>query len=311
MAQLAEEAVVRAIDVVLKPNDEIAQQAKKFDEAIDLLEIEIDGLAIELLARAPVRREVEEIIMVMKLARELERVGDEATTILRRALDLHENVGPSPSVDIPQMTRIPLRMLKDAIQAFSKRDADLARSVIPWDADVDARNKQLHRELASYMVEKPSTITRCLNLMVVSKSLERIADHATNIAEEVVYICEGQDIRHTGYGKARPAAPKRGGEGPAQIRIGPLLIDVPGHMATVEDRPIDLTPIEFKLLVVLAQRRGRIQTRDQLLEDVWEYERSVDTRTVDTHVGRLRRKLRAAAKHLQTMRGFGYRFGEM
>jgi phosphate transport system protein len=88
--------------------------------------------------------------------------------------------------------------LREALDAFVARDPSRARRVIPRDKQVDALNKQLHRELASYMVETPATITRCLNLMVISKSLERIADHATNIAEEVVYLYEGRDIRHTG-----------------------------------------------------------------------------------------------------------------
>jgi phosphate transport system protein len=89
-------------------------------------------------------------------------------------------------------------MLKDSLDAFVNRDTAKARAVIPRDAEVDSLNKQLHRELAQHMAEQPPTITRCLNLMVVAKSLERIADHATNIAEEVVYLCEGHDIRHSG-----------------------------------------------------------------------------------------------------------------
>src|SRR5437762_14276436 len=102
-------------------------------------------------------------------------------------------------------------MMADALDAFVKRKSEKARAVIPRDEEVDLLNKELHRELASYMVERPATITRCLNLMVISKSLERIADHATNVAEEVVYLYEAKDIRHTGKG----AAPGSGlGAGP-------------------------------------------------------------------------------------------------
>lgn len=311
MGQLAQDAVVRAIDIVIQPNEQIAQQAKKLDEAIDLLEVQVDELAVELLAKAPVRREVQEIVAAMKLARELERVGDESTTILRRALNLGKESGPQPEVDVSLLTRTPLQMLKDAIDAFKHRDTEKARAVIPRDAEVDSRNKQLHRELASYMVERPATITRCLNLMVISKSLERIADHATNIAEAVVHLCEGHDIRHSGKGKARPVLPSSAlRDEPAQIRVGSLLLDVAGHTALVADKPIELTAIEFKLLLVLARRRGRVQTREQLLQDVWDYERLVDTRTVDTHMVRLRKKLGSAAKYLQTLRGFGYRLAD-
>jgi len=134
----------------------------------------------------------------MKISHDLERVGDEATTIARRALELSKEPQLKPYVDIPRMAGIGLQMLKDALDAFVNRAPDRARAIIPRDKEVDAINKQLHRELASYMIEKPTTITRALNLMVISKSLERIADHATNIAEEVVYIYEARDIRHSG-----------------------------------------------------------------------------------------------------------------
>ena len=96
------------------------------------------------------------------------------------------------------MAKMALEMLGDALDAFVHRNPEKARAVIPRDKEVDLTNKQLHRELSSYMVEKPTTITRCLTLMVISKSLERIADHATNVAEEVVYFYEAKDIRHTG-----------------------------------------------------------------------------------------------------------------
>jgi phosphate transport system protein len=95
-------------------------------------------------------------------------------------------------------------MLSDALDAFVNRNTEKARAVIPRDKEVDLINKQLHRELASYMIEKPTTITRCLALMTISKRLERIADHATNLAEEVVYLYEARDIRHTGKGETTP-----------------------------------------------------------------------------------------------------------
>ena len=108
------------------------------------------------------------------------------------------------TLDIPRMANLALEMLKGALDAFVNRDPVAARAVIPRDKEVDALNKQIHRELAQHMMRDPETISRCLNLMVISKSLERIADHATNVAEEVVYLYEAQDIRHTG--KGGPAA---------------------------------------------------------------------------------------------------------
>ena len=199
MASHAESSVQTAVRALTERNDDLAQDVIEKDSIIDQFEIEMDELAVRLLAlKAPVASDLRLITVAMKISHDLERVGDEATTIARRALELSKEPQLKPYVDIPRMAGIGLQMLKDALDAFVNRAPDRARTVIPRDKEVDAINKQLHRELASYMIEKPITITRALNLMVISKSLERIADHATNIAEEVVYIYEARDIRHSG-----------------------------------------------------------------------------------------------------------------
>lgn len=205
MASLAEAAVNRSIQALVGRDDELARTVKADDSQLDTLEMEIDEQAITLLSKAPLAIDLRLITVAMKISHDLERVGDEATTISRRALELGQEPQLKPYVDIPRMSKMGLEMLKDALDAFVNRDPAKARAVIPRDKDVDALNKQLHLELASYMIEKPATITRCLNLMVISKSLERIADHATNVAEEVVYLYEGRDIRHSGN-VAPPAA---------------------------------------------------------------------------------------------------------
>jgi phosphate transport system protein len=133
----------------------------------------------------------------MKISQNLERVGDAAVTIARRAVDLGSEPQLKPYVDLPRMATMALEMLRDAITAFINREPDLARAVVPRDVEVDVLNRQLHRELSSFMVERPSNISRCLHLMVISKTLERVADHATNVAEEVVYLYEAIDIRHS------------------------------------------------------------------------------------------------------------------
>jgi phosphate transport system protein len=151
---------------------------------------------MHLLAQAPLVSDLRFITIAMKISHDLERVGDEATTIARRAYDLNKEPQLKPYVDIPRMADLALEMLNQAMESFLCGDSERARSIIPRDKEVDALNKQLHRELASFMVENRDNIPRCLNLMVISKSIERIADHATNIAEEVVYLYEGKDIRH-------------------------------------------------------------------------------------------------------------------
>src|SRR6266545_194435 len=163
-------------------------------------EQEITALKEKLLAKAPLASDLRFITAAMKISHDLERVGDEATKIARRSIELSQEPQLKPYVDIPRMTRMGAEMMADALDAFVNRNPEKARALIPRDKEVDLLNKQLHRELASYMVERPATITRCLNLMVISKSLERIADHATNVAEEVVYLYEAKDIRHTGKG---------------------------------------------------------------------------------------------------------------
>lgn len=204
MASHAESAVTRAIKALVERDDDLARQVKEDDSILDQLEIEIDETAIQLLAKAPLASDLRLITMTMLITRDLERVGDEATTIARRSIELSQEPQLKPYVDIPRMAEIAISLLRDAIDAFVNKDPVKARAVIPRDKEVDHLNKQLARELVSFMVENNATITRSLNLMVIAKALERIADHATNIAEEVVYLCEAKDIRHTGKG-ANPA----------------------------------------------------------------------------------------------------------
>ena len=198
MASLASAAVTRAIKALVDRDDDLARAVIEEDTAIDRLEMEIDEIAIALLSKAPLASDLRLITVAMKASRDLERVADEATSIARRAIDLGQEPQLKPYIDIPRMATMAMEMLEDALDAFVNRNPEKARAVIPRDKEVDALNKQLHRELASYMVEKPNTITRCLSLMVISKRLERIADHAKNVAEEVVFLYEGRDIRHTG-----------------------------------------------------------------------------------------------------------------
>src|ERR1700722_1014697 len=202
MASHAEGAVARAIKALVERDDELARRVMADDVIVDQLEIEIDELSIQLLSKAPLATDLRLITMTLKISNPLERVSDEATTIARRSLELSMEPQLKPYVDLPRMAAMALDMLKEALDAYVNRDTAKARTVIPRDKQVDLLNKQLHRELSSYIVERPSTISRCLNLMVISKSLERVADHATNVAEEVVYLYEARDIRHSGHNPA-------------------------------------------------------------------------------------------------------------
>src|SRR5262245_53182079 len=206
MASHAESAVRHAMKAVVTRDDDAARLVQENDSILDQFEIDVDDLAVRLLSKAPLAFARGLITVAMKISQDLERVGDEATTISRRAIELNHEPQLKEYVDLPRMADLGMDMLKEALDAFLNRDPGKARAIIPRDKQVDALNKQLHRELAAFMIEKPSHITRCLNLMVISKSLERIADHATNIAEEVVYLYEGHDIRHQHAPAPNPVA---------------------------------------------------------------------------------------------------------
>jgi len=198
MASHAETAVNRAVQALVQRDAGLAQQVKDDDRVIDQFEVEIDEFAIQLLTKAPLATNLRLVTVAMKISQNLERIGDEATKIAKRARDLSQEPPIKLNLDLPRIAGLALDMLKTALDAFVNKDSAAARAIIPRDKEVDALNKQIHAVLVQHMEENPETIGRCLHWMVASKSLERIADHATNVAEDVVYLCEAQDIRHTG-----------------------------------------------------------------------------------------------------------------
>lgn len=206
MASRAERAVRLAVEAVVKRDHELALSVNSDDEVLDRFEVEIDEKAIVLLAKAPLASDLRLITVAMKVSQNLERVGDEAAKIAKRARDLSQEPPLGFSVDVPRLADLAVGQLKDSLDAFVQADAAVARSLIPRDKEINRLNKDIQRELVARMMERPDNITRCLQFMVVSKSLERIADHAKNVAEEVVYLCEAQDIRHTKNMRAASSA---------------------------------------------------------------------------------------------------------
>ncbi|MCI0746634.1 MAG: phosphate signaling complex protein PhoU [Verrucomicrobia subdivision 3 bacterium] len=196
MASHAEAAVNRAIRAMLRRDDDLARRTREEDSIIDTLELEIDHCVVDLLSRRPSPLDLRLLTSIMKIARELERVGDEATTISRRCLELSHEPPLKFRVDIAGIATLSLEMLKEALDAFVHEDPAKARRLIPKDEEVDRLHRDLQRELLGHMSRQPETITRSLHLIVIAKSLERIGDHATNLAEMVVYLFEGADIRH-------------------------------------------------------------------------------------------------------------------
>ncbi len=181
----------------------LADKVIAADDEIDRLEVKIDDEAIRYMTlRGPVASELRLVVVGMKASHDLERVGDEATSIARRSRKLAIEPRLELYADLPRMNTIALEMLRDALDCFVQEDQQKAFAVIRRDPQVDNLNRLLYRRLTSYMIEKPETIARCLELMFISKSVERIADHATNIAEEMVFLAGGQDIRHSDIAKS-------------------------------------------------------------------------------------------------------------
>lgn len=197
MSSLTEQSVAQALKALIQRDDALAQKVDADDDALDRLQVEVDERCIRLLAlRQPLARDLRLITMAMKISTDLERIGDQAASIARRVAELNKEPELKPLVDIPRMAEICQGMIRDVLDAFVYEKPDLARQIIKRDEDVDRLNKQLQRELTSFMIEDPATITRALLLMRIARNLERIGDHATNIAEEIVYLYEALDIRH-------------------------------------------------------------------------------------------------------------------
>jgi len=197
MASLTEESISLAVRSLKERKEELVRKVFKGEESINLLDVEIDNLGLRLLAlRQPMAVDLRFISSAMRIAVELERIADMSVNIAERVLDLLKVPLLKPLIDIPRMAEMAQNMVKDSIDAFINRDDQLARSVCERDDDVDDLNDQIFRELLTYMIQDPTTIKRAVDLILVARHLERMADHATNISEDVIYFVKGKTIKH-------------------------------------------------------------------------------------------------------------------
>lgn len=197
MSSLADRNLSLAMKALVDRNDKLSDTVEAEDSQLDNLEIGIDELVVAYMAtHGPVATDCRFMLVASKISSNLERIGDESTNIARRAKELNQEPLLKPLIDIPRMANIAQDMLRDSASAFVDANPTMAQQVIRRDKSVDEINRQLARELTSFMLENPQTITRALNLMLVARSIERIADHAKNIAEEVFYLFRAKDIRH-------------------------------------------------------------------------------------------------------------------
>jgi len=197
MGGLVERQIAEAVDSLVTRNSERARVTIARDSEVNHMDVASDEICIRLLAlHQPAASDLRFITTGLKITTDLERIGDNAVNICERAVELNQEPQIKPYIDIPRMASIAQSMVKDSLDAFMREDTTLAEEVIERDDEVDGLNYQIYRELLSYMAEDPSTITRATRILFVSKYLERIADHATNIAEMVVYMVKGRTIRH-------------------------------------------------------------------------------------------------------------------
>lgn len=197
MGAMVEERVHQAVLALMERNPEAAERIIGGDEEVNDLQIEVDDRCLKLLAlQQPMASDLRLITAAMKINADLERIGDQAVNIAENSLKMMNAPPLKPIIDLPRMAEIAEGMTRDSLDAFVRKDPALARSVLARDDEVDQLKDHIFRVLLTYMMADPGTIERALSLILVSRNLERIADHATNIAEDVIFVVEAKDVRH-------------------------------------------------------------------------------------------------------------------
>jgi phosphate transport system protein len=197
MGALVEERVHDATNALIERRIDTAERIIASDQDVNDLQIEIDERCLRLLAlQQPMASDLRLITAAMKINADLERIGDQAVNIAEQAVRILAHPPLKPIIDLPRMAEISERMTRESLDAFVRKDAKLARAILARDDEVDQLKDQVFRVLLTYMMADPGTIERALGLILISRHLERIADHATNIAEDVIFVVEAKDVRH-------------------------------------------------------------------------------------------------------------------
>jgi len=198
MGAMVEESIFKSVEALKQLDAEQAKRVIANDKLVDELELKIEEKSLDLLAlQQPMAIDLRFITMAMKITTELERMADLAVDIAQRALELVDKPLLKPLIDIPKLTTIAQQMTRDAINAFVKRDADLAGKVILMDSQADNLRDVVQQELINdYMAKDPTAVTRAVPLLLVARHLERICDHATNIAEDIIFMCSAKVVKH-------------------------------------------------------------------------------------------------------------------
>jgi len=197
MGGLVEDQIRRAMQALTDRDDALALVVIDRDQEVNAYDVEVDEACVDFLAlHQPAAGDLRFITTAMKIVTDLERIGDQAMNIARRVLELNQEPRLKPYIDLSRMAQRAQAMVKESLDAFVARDSGLARLVCSWDPEVDALNEQIFRELLTFMMQDSRCIPRAVGLVLVARSLERVADHATNIAEMVIYMADGKMVRH-------------------------------------------------------------------------------------------------------------------
>lgn len=212
MGRLAQSMIKTAIRMLEERRGELFDEIERNESEVNELQIEIDDRALKLAAlQHPVGGDIRLVFMASRIATELERIADQAINIGENAAHLLSAAPLKPFVDLPIMSKICQEMVENSLAAFVNRNVELASKVLKEEEKVDAFKDQIFRELLTYMMADPATIPRAMALILISRNLERVGDHATNIAEEVIYLVQGRDVRHRHETETRSMpAPKPG-----------------------------------------------------------------------------------------------------
>ena len=197
MADQAQEMIGLAVKSLVERNQDLAKEVFELENGVNKQEVEIEDEILKLMAlHQPAGSDLRFLTAMLKINNDLERVADQAVNIAEISIRLLKEPPLKPLIDIPQMAKLAQNMIKQSLDALVRHDADLAKKVCESDDEVDRLNEQVFRELLTYMMEDPKNITRAVDLILVSRNLERVADHATNISEDVIFIEQGKNIKH-------------------------------------------------------------------------------------------------------------------
>lgn len=209
MGRLSESMIDAAVKMLIQRKDQYAADVFEKEREVNALQIEVDNRAVKLMAlQQPVAGDIRFVFTASRIASDLERIADQAVNVAQNARYVLAAPPLKPLVDLPIMAAVAQRMVRDSLDALARRDCDLVQAVFKEEAEVDAFRDQIFRELLTYMISEPGTIPRAIALILISRNLERVGDHCTNIAEEVIYWVKGQDVRHHHEAATRTGDPR-------------------------------------------------------------------------------------------------------